>query len=78
MRVNMVDMLCTHICKFKNETYWNGSRTGEKGNKGERWGEWIQLWYIARTFVNITRYCQYNNNKKEKWHKHCMHIWINE
>jgi hypothetical protein len=21
MRVNMVDMLCTHICKFKNETY---------------------------------------------------------
>jgi hypothetical protein len=31
-------------------------------NKGEWWKRWIPLWYIARTFVNVTTYPQYNNN----------------
>jgi hypothetical protein len=30
-------------------------------NKGERGRGWIQLWYIARTLVNVTMYLQYNN-----------------
>jgi hypothetical protein len=28
-------------------------------------GRWIQLWHIVRTFVNVTKYPQHNNNKKE-------------
>jgi hypothetical protein len=32
------------------------------GDKGEWWRVWIQLWYIIRTFVNVTVYLQYNNN----------------
>jgi hypothetical protein len=41
------------------------SGMGEEGDKGEWWKGWIQLWYIVKTFVNITMYPQYNNNKKE-------------
>jgi hypothetical protein len=33
-----------------------------KANKEEWWGGWIQIWYIVRTFVNVTMYSQYNNN----------------
>jgi hypothetical protein len=32
----------------------------KKENNG---GGWIQLWYIIRTFVSVTMYPQYNNNK---------------
>jgi hypothetical protein len=31
------------------------SGMGEE-DKGEWWREWIQLWYIVRTFVNATMY----------------------
>jgi hypothetical protein len=37
---------------------------GGSGDKGEWWKGQIQLWYIVRTFVNVTTYLQ-NNNKKE-------------
>jgi hypothetical protein len=40
--------------------------TGGGGDKGEWWRGWIQLLYIVRTFVNVTLYPQYNNNRKEK------------
>jgi hypothetical protein len=33
------------------------------GEKGEWWRGWIQLWYIERTFVNVTIHPQYNNNR---------------
>jgi hypothetical protein len=36
---------------------------GIKENDGRGW---IQLWYIVRTFVNVTMYLQYNNNIIEK------------
>jgi hypothetical protein len=26
--------------------------------KGQWWNGWIQLWYIVRTFVNVTMYPQ--------------------
>jgi hypothetical protein len=29
---------------------------GVWGNKGEWWREWIQVWYIVRTFVNAAMY----------------------
>jgi hypothetical protein len=32
-------------------------------DKGELWR--IQLWYIVRTFVNVTMYPQYNKNKNK-------------
>jgi hypothetical protein len=28
----------------------------EWGGKGERWSWWTHLWYIVRTFVNVTMY----------------------
>jgi hypothetical protein len=37
--------------------------------KGNDRGEWIQLWYILRTFANVTMYPKYNNSmiiKKRK------------
>jgi hypothetical protein len=37
---------------------------GEEGIK-EKDGGWIQLWYITRTFVNVTMFPQYNSNKKK-------------
>jgi hypothetical protein len=30
-------------------------------DKVEGWRGWILLWYIVRTFVNVTMYTQYNN-----------------
>jgi hypothetical protein len=34
-RVNMVGILGTHVCKWKNETYLNYSKNGRRGDKGE-------------------------------------------
>jgi hypothetical protein len=31
-----------------------------------KYREWIQLWYIVRSFVNATMYPQYNNNMIKK------------
>jgi hypothetical protein len=39
-----------------------GGWIGENVGKG-----WIQLWYIVRTFVNVTLYPQDNNNKINKY-----------
>jgi hypothetical protein len=37
---------------------------GERGDKREWWRGWIQLWNVARTFVNVTMCYQHYNNKK--------------
>jgi hypothetical protein len=37
--------------------------------KGEWWREWIQLWYIVRTFVTVTMYPQNNNNNNKRLKK---------
>jgi hypothetical protein len=29
-KLNILQMLCTHVCKWKNETCWNYSRNGGK------------------------------------------------
>jgi hypothetical protein len=34
-------------------------------DKGEEWRERIPLCYIVRTFINVTMYPQYNNNKNK-------------
>jgi hypothetical protein len=34
-RVNMEQILCIHVCKWKSEAYLNYSRNGGRGNKGE-------------------------------------------
>jgi hypothetical protein len=36
-RVNMVQTLCTQVCKCENETRWNYSRNGREEHKGEWW-----------------------------------------
>jgi hypothetical protein len=66
-KVNMVQMLYTYVCKWKNDTLktfqewrkWGWRRTMEG---------WIQLWYIwyiVRTFANATIYLQHNNFLKK-------------
>jgi hypothetical protein len=30
-KVNMVEILCTHACKWKNKTCWNILQMGEEG-----------------------------------------------
>jgi hypothetical protein len=30
-RVNIVQILCTHVCKWKNDTCWNYSKNGRNG-----------------------------------------------
>jgi hypothetical protein len=67
-RVNMVQIFCIHMCKWKKrETCWNYSRNWGRRDKGEWWREWIQLWYILRNFVNVTMYLQHNNIKNKLW-----------
>jgi hypothetical protein len=34
----------------------------EWGWDREWWRRWIQLWYIKRTWINVTMYPQYNKN----------------
>jgi hypothetical protein len=36
-RLNMVEILCTHLCKWKNETYGKYSKNWDVGDKGESW-----------------------------------------
>jgi hypothetical protein len=51
----MVEILCIHVWKWKNEAYWNYSKNGgENGGGGEL--------YVVSTFVHVTMYPQYNNN----------------
>jgi hypothetical protein len=33
----MVEILCTHLCKWKNETYGKYSKNWDVGDKGESW-----------------------------------------
>jgi hypothetical protein len=67
-KVNVVEILYTQIWKWKNETWYmlklfQEWRKGCLGGDKEEWGRgWIQLWYIVRTFVNVTMYPRYNNN----------------
>jgi hypothetical protein len=35
--MNMVEIICTHVRKWKNETCWNYSENKEKGDKGKWW-----------------------------------------
>jgi hypothetical protein len=50
---------------------------GVEEDKGDLWKEWIQVWCIIRTFVNVTIYSQYSNKKKVKVKKRIENIkWI--
>jgi hypothetical protein len=55
------------VLMYKNGKMRHGEIIlGMGEDKGEWWKGWIQLWYIIRTFVNVTMYSQYNNNKRKK------------
>jgi hypothetical protein len=58
-KVNMVEIPCTHVCKWKNGTWWNYSKCG---GEIKRMVEGMNLRNIVRTFVNVKIYPQYNNN----------------
>jgi hypothetical protein len=55
-------ILCTQVCKWKNETCWNSSRNGGRITKTME--GWLQLWYIIPSFVNVTIYLKYKNKRK--------------
>jgi hypothetical protein len=65
--VNMMEILCTHACKRKNESHWNCSRNGGGGRMMK---EWMQLWYIVRNVVNVTMYPHYNDNYQKRFKKY--------
>jgi hypothetical protein len=44
---------------------WGKGVGGRRGSKGEWWWGWLHLWYIVRTFVNVTMYPWPNNNLKK-------------
>jgi hypothetical protein len=54
-RMNIMQILCTHVCKWyllKLFQEW-------RGDEGEWCREWIQvwyIWYIVRTYANVTMY----------------------
>jgi hypothetical protein len=55
----------TTIITTKIKAWWRGSCG--RAPAQQAWGpefNAIQIWYIVRTFVNVTLYPQYNNNKK--------------
>jgi hypothetical protein len=51
-----------HVCKWKHEPVETISGMGEIWRMMEGVNSTI---YIVRTFVNVTMYPQYNNNKKK-------------
>jgi hypothetical protein len=63
----MVEILCTHVGKWKKGTCWNCSRNGRRGDNGEWWRGWIQLWRIVRIFVYVIMYPKHSNNKKKDY-----------
>jgi hypothetical protein len=50
----------TLVCKCKNDSCWNCSRSqgrvDEREVKGEGWSQVWYIWYFVRTFVNATMY----------------------
>jgi hypothetical protein len=53
-RVNMVEMLCTHVWKWKNKICWNYSRNGGKRIKEDNGGG--ELNYDILTWVSVKIY----------------------
>jgi hypothetical protein len=66
-RVNLGQILCTYVCKCKNETVETIPGMGEEGIK-ESSGEGVNSSMIylicVRTFVNATMYPTQHNNLK--------------
>jgi hypothetical protein len=66
-RVNIVQILCTHIFKWKMIPFEITLQMGGEGDK--EWSRgWIQLqyiWYIVRTFINATVYPHSAQEKKK-------------
>jgi hypothetical protein len=49
--------------KWKKWDLLNYFRNEGRGDKGEWWRGWTQIWYSVRTLVNVTMCPQYNSNK---------------
>jgi hypothetical protein len=63
-KLNIVEILCAHVCKWKNVTCWNYSKNvGEEEKRRMMEGVNSVEWYIVRNFVTIMIYSKYNNNK---------------
>jgi hypothetical protein len=59
--MNMVEILHTHVGKWRNDACSNYSRNGGKGVKENNGGDEFNYDILLRTFVNVTMYPQYNN-----------------
>jgi hypothetical protein len=69
VRVNIMQILCTHVCEWKNDTCETVPGMGEEGDKGEWWrGVNSSMIY----FIYCRNFCKCHNvlppstRKKEK------------
>jgi hypothetical protein len=67
-RVNMVQILSTHVWKWKNETCQNYSRNGGRIKENDGGGNSNMIY--GKNFVKVTMYPQSNNNNIENIKKH--------
>jgi hypothetical protein len=71
-KINAVQIPCTHVCKYKTDTWWNYFM------KGEQWRGWIQvwyIWYIVRTFVNTAMYPYPAQQSKTNKNYESLYLW---
>jgi hypothetical protein len=69
-RVNLVEILCTHVQKWKNETCWNYSRNGGGEIKENDGG-------VNSTMIYCKNFCKCHNvpqcsNKKDKKYRELL------
>jgi hypothetical protein len=53
-RVNIMQILCTHVYKWENDTCWNYSRNRGRGNEGEWWR------VVNSTMIYCKNFCKYH------------------
>jgi hypothetical protein len=56
-RVNMMQILCAHVCKWKNDTCWHHSNTGVGGKKKNGGGVNSSMIYL----VYCNNFCKSHN-----------------
>jgi hypothetical protein len=65
-RVNVLQILCTHVCKWKSENCWNYSWFGGGRNKMMGWIQVWYIWYIHNNFYKWHNVPWAQQNKKEE------------
>jgi hypothetical protein len=57
-RVNMVHILCTHVCKWKNDTWWNYPKNGGR----EVWRQIVERVHSSTIYLTYCKdFCKCHN-----------------